>query len=192
MMRTPLLLYGMAFAAFAACAPRQPTLEQASPPPPVTYVQTPVAGPETGSPLLAVLVEIGRLSALPVADQKAEVVRLNDSLTRTGLPSDRLRLALLLVLGDTPVRDDERAKGLLAGVAWDDLAYEAVARLALELVDERRRHARDRLDANTSLEEERALREELEARLRAVEQIETDMNNREVEGDASQAEDPLR
>ena len=189
MMRTPLLLCGMAL---AACAQRQPSVEHASAPPPVTYVQTPVAGPESGSPLLSVLVEIGRLSALPVADQKAEIVRLNDSLARTGLASDRLRLALLLVLGDAGVRDDERAKSLLAGVAWDDLAYEAVARMALELVDERRRHARDRLDANTSLEEERALREELEARLRAVEQIETDMNNREVEGDASQAEDPLR
>jgi len=191
MMRTPLLLCGMAL---AACARgHQPSVEHASDPPPVTYVQTPVAPPETGSPLISVLVNIGNVATLPVAEQKAEVVRLADNLTRTGLPSDRLRLALLLVLGDSAVRDDERARGLLSGEAWNDLGYEAVARLALELVDERRRHARDRLDANTTLEEERALREELEARLRAVEKIETDMNTREVEGgDASQAEDPLR
>ena len=148
---------------------------------------------ETGSPLVSVLSNVGNTVTMPVDEQRAEIVRLTDNFVRSGLPSDRLRLALLLVLGDPTIRDNERARELLAVEALNDLAYETLARLALDLVDERRRHARDRLDASAALDEERKLREELEARLRAVEQIETEMNTREVGGgDASQAEDPLR
>jgi len=166
-------------------------------PPEVAAQPAPAAvaapSPDIGSPLVSVLTNVGRMVTLPVDEQRAEVVRLTDNFSRSGLPSDRLRLALLLVLGDPAIRDNERVKGLLEVEAWNDLAYETLARLALDLVDERRRHARDRLDASAALDEERKLREDLEARLHAVEQIETEMNTREVGGgDASQAEDPLR
>ena len=176
----------------AACAAiHKPVPDNAATQPNVVYVPTPP--PETGSPLLSVLTNVGKLVTMPVAEQEGEVVRLTDNFTRTGLPSDRLRLALMLVLGDASIRDNDRANELLSSEAWGDLSYEALARLALDLVEERRRHTRDRLDASTALEEERKQREELEARLRAVEQIETDMNTREVEAeDASQAEDTVR
>jgi len=173
-----------------ACAGMRKSPPEVHPQPAATVVPP---SPEAGSPLVSVLTNVGRTVTLPVEEQKAEVVRLGDNFARSGLPSDRLRLGLLLVLGDPTVRDNERAKQLLEVEAWSDLAYETLARLALDLVDERRRHARDRLDASAALDEERKLREELEARLRAVEEIETEMNTREVGGgDASQAEDPLR
>jgi hypothetical protein len=169
---------------------RQSPQETISQPAPTPVSHTVI---ETGSPLVSVLSNVGRIVTLPVEEQRAEIVRLTDTFVRSGLPSDRLRLGLLLVLGDPAIRDNERARELLAVEAWNDLAYEALARLALDLVDERRRHARDRLDASAALDEERKLRAELEARLRAVEQIETEMNTREVGGaDASQTADPIR
>jgi hypothetical protein len=173
------------------CAPVHKRPVEPVPAPAVMVVPAPPT--DSGSPLVAVLSNIGRLVTLPQEEQRTELVRLTDNFTRSGLPSDRLRLALLLVLGDPAIRDHERAKAMLEVEAWEDLAYETLARLALDLADERRRHARDRLDASAALDEERKLREELEARLRAVEQIEDEMNTREVGGgDASQAEDPVR
>jgi hypothetical protein len=179
------------FAIVVGCASmRRSPPETITEPAPTPVTQTVI---ETGSPLVSVLSNVGNTVTLPVDEQRSEVVRLTDNFVRSGLPSDRLRLGLLLVLGDPTIRDNERARELLAVEAWHDLAYETLARLALDLVVERRRHARDRLDASAALDEERKLRAELEARLRAVEQIETEMNTREVGGaDASQTADPIR
>jgi hypothetical protein len=143
------------------------------------------------APLIGVLDGVGMTLLLPRERQQEEIVALNDALASTDLASDRMQLALLLTLGDPAVRDAERARALLEGRTFDDAGSETLARVVLELVEERDAHARDRL----ALEQERRLRREFEHRIEAMKAIDTEIDARDLEaetGDASQAEDPVR
>jgi hypothetical protein len=126
-------------------------------------------------------VNVGRA---PAAEQKAALVRAQETVAKDGSPLNRLRLATLLATLPPPLRDDARASELLEGLA--DAASPGAGRLAALLgtqIVERQRLAREverlakdidrqareraRTDAERDKREE-ALRQQLEA-LRAIE-----------------------
>ena len=154
-------------------------------PPQVVVVPGP-APVEPCSPLIGVLGGVGMVILLPVERQEQELAGIEASFARTDLVTDRLRLAMLLTLGDERVRDTERAEELLDGRTWEDTSYEAVARMILELIEERKARASDRLDLSFALEQERRERAELEDRLAQIRAIETEMDARDLPPEGAQ------
>lgn len=154
-------------------------------PPQVVVVPGP-APIEPCSPLIGVLGGVGMVILLPLERQQQELAGIDASLARTGLVTDRLRLAMLLTLGDERIRDTERAQQLIEGHTWEDTSYEAVARLILELIEERKARASDRLDLSFALEQERRQRAELEDRLAQIRAIETEMDARDLRQEGAQ------
>ena len=122
---------------------------------------------------------------LPRERQKEEIRGAEREPRPHRFVTDRLRLAMLLTLGDEEVRDTERARELLEGRTWEDTSYEALARLMLELIEERKARARDRLDLSFALEQERREKSELQARLAEIRAIETEMDARELAPEAN-------
>ncbi len=158
----------------------------ATPPPIVTPQPAPtvVVRPEQAArtPLQGVLGSAGWLITLPRERQQEEVERLARVVERDDLPTDRLRLALLLALGDEAIRDAERVRTLLHGQGLDDdtLASETLIRLVLEVVETRSTSDAERLRLALALEQERERREEVEAKLDALRVLEVEMQEREV------------
>lgn len=169
----------LVFTIAAGCAHRAQVA-----PPQVVVVPGP-APVEPCSPLIGVLSGAGMVVVLPRERQKEEIEALTATLGRTDLVTDRLRLAMLLTLGDEEVRDTERARELLEGRTWEDTSYEALARLMLELIEERKARARDRLDLSFALEQERREKSALQARLAEIRAIETEMDARELAPEAN-------
>lgn len=168
-----LVLLGTASLGRVACVPKEPTL------PPVVVLPAPAAPPET-SPIAGVLDSVGMLLQKPLEAQHAEVTALTHALDRTGLPSDRLRLALILALASPPVGDDDRARALVEARTWERAGYETLARFVLQLLHERAERAQDQRDASAALDAERMAREDLEKRLEAIKAIETDIGSRDL------------
>ncbi|MEQ1507074.1 MAG: hypothetical protein ABMB14_32905, partial [Myxococcota bacterium] len=152
-------------------------------PPQVVVVPSPTPAPEVSSPLVGVLDGVGMMLLLPRERQEQEVAALSAGLASADLPTDRLQLALLLVLGDEAVRDADRAAALLEDRSWNAAGYETLARLVLDLLEERTGHASDKLDAAIALEQERKARKALEERLEAIKAIETEIDARELGAD---------
>jgi hypothetical protein len=184
-----LLVGSVGCALLAACPHHAPP-----DPPSVVVVHDPQQGAGS-SPLAGALDGVGMTLLLPMERQQEEIKVLQNSISRTDLASDRLQLALLLALTDEPIRDTARAGALLAGRSWTDTGSETLARLVLELVEERGAHARDRLDAAEVVDQERRLRRALEERIAAMKAIDTEIDARELGAEAAddgQTEDPVR
>jgi hypothetical protein len=162
--------------------------------PQVVVVHDPVPAATSTTPLVGALDGVGMMMLLPRERQAEEITRLTQSLASADLPTDRIELALLLALGDPSLRDAERARDLLEGRTWDDAGYETLVRVVLALLEERADRQSDKVQAQEAFEAERRLRRELQARLEAMKQIDTEIDARElgVEGQDGQAEDPVR
>lgn len=175
----------------AGC-PRSPEPVMA-PAPQIVVTQPPPVGPPPPA-LNAVLASVGWALALPRERQAEEVDRWTVAVARDDLPTDRLRLALLLALGDPTIQDAEKVRSLLRG-QWfhgEDLAAESLARVVLELVETRETSATTRLALAMELRKEREAREDLEAKLEAIQNIEAEMEARDralVEGEGN-VQDP--
>lgn len=140
------------------------------------------APPSSDVPSLnAVLGSAGWALSLPRERQAEEVERWSESVARDDLPTDRLRLALLLALGDDQVRDHDRVRALLQSQWYEgeSLAAETLARVILEVVETRDEAARQRLRLALQVEEERKARGEAEAALDAIQDIEVEMEARD-------------
>ena len=175
----------------AGCArpvPPPAAVDASTPTPPVPVVVQ-------ISPLVGLLDGAGQALLLPRERQAEEIARIEAGLADADLPTDRLRLAVLLTLGDPELRDEPRAAALLEGRTWSDTGYETVARLILAVVDERSERAADREELAAQLEQQRRRAEALEGRLEALRDIETEMHRDEEAGDAhgdGKAEGPGR
>jgi hypothetical protein len=167
--------------------PRRPAPQ---PPPQVVVVPAPAPHPVSHAPLVGVLDGVGMVLLLPRERQREEVEALAEGLERADLPTDRIQLALLLALGDEGIRDADRARALLENRTWDSSGYETLARLVMQLLEERLDRARDRLDLAEALEAERRARKELEERLEALQAIETEIEARELGAEEDDGDDP--
>lgn len=138
-----------------------------------------------------VLSAVAAVVALPRERQQEEVERCREALANADFASDRLRLALLLLLGDPSLRDTGEARGLIEGRTWDP-TEETLVRLVLALVDEHDQRLTEGVEAREALATERARRKLLEERLEALKAIETDMGQREEGGHVDATSDPDR
>lgn len=130
--------------------------------------------------LPSVLRSAGWALALPRERQVEEVERWRAAVDRDGLPSDRLRLALLLTLGED--RDPEQVQQVLQGqYLAGDLASETLARLLLQLADADRRQRTEAARFQRELTESEAQLDELRGKLEALGAIEIQMHEREME-----------
>lgn len=141
---------------------------------PPQVVLVPAQAVEAPDPVAGLLAAAGVVVGMPRERQQEEVARWTEALARTDLPTDRLRLALILALGDPEVQDPQRVRELLADRTWGDAAYETLARLILEVVETRDDGARTRGE----LEREKLRREELEQQVEALKAIEADIDAR--------------
>jgi hypothetical protein len=161
-----------------------------APAPQVVVVPAPAPTVIEHAPLVGVLDGVGMILLMPRERQKQEVEALADGLARADLPTDRIQLALLLALGDEGIRDADRARALIENRTWDSAGYETLARLVMQLLEERLNRARDRLDLAEALEAERRARRELETKLEAIKAIETEIEARELGAEGDDGYDP--
>lgn len=157
------------FLVFAGCTPK--TL-------PATPAQVVIMpAPPTGdgpSPVSAVLAGMGYVVLLPLDQQRAEIANYREAFERDRLPSDRLRLALILTMADPSLQDPARARELLQEAPFDadQGAYEALARLVLALITERETRVSEASASAEMLSAERARRKELEEKILGFEELE--------------------
>lgn len=128
----------------------------------------------------SVLATAGWAVNMPAERQADEIERWTERVERDDLAADRLRLAMLLVLSEEPLRDDAQARELLTGrwLAGDTGSAEVLSRLLLELVHTRAEAASDQSRTARQLAALRAERDELAAKLEAMEAIEVEMEQR--------------
>lgn len=127
------------------------------------------------------------LTMLSPESQAQELERAEQDYARTGGSIERLRLALLLTLGQGELQDLERARGLLAEAdpATVHPAYAGLGELLASVVAVRlaeQRNSSEKLAAERAyseeLAEERARSEALRKQLEELKDIERQMNER--------------
>lgn len=160
------------------CVPRM--VPPAEPQVVVVPVPAPV-GPM--DPVAGTLAAAGIALGLPRERQSEEIARWSASFDRTQQPTDRLRLAMLLTMGDPELRDADRVRDLLHNRVWsaDHGGYEMLARMLLEVVETRSECQADkvRLTAKAMRELERC--SVIEEQLEALKQVEADIDTRAEE-----------
>lgn len=137
-------------------------------------VVVPAASSDAPSPISGVLAGMGYVLLLSTEQQKEEIHKFAEAFERDRLPSDRLRLALLLTMADPSLREPTRARELIQGASFtaDQGAYEALGRLVLALIEERDARAAEAATAAELYQTERARRRELEEKILAFEELE--------------------
>lgn len=109
--------------------------------------------------------------------EQYEIVRAGH--TADTVYRDKLRLALLLYLPDTPFRDRQGAKQLAKEFLRTPVAHdaedEALAKLLLDVLQEHERVRHKSRDAQQRLKKERELRKTLETQLEQLKAIEQDI-----------------
>ena len=154
-------------------------------PAPVPQIETlvvpaPPPEPAPGDSATVLLAAANVALSMPRERQVEEIDRWAASLERTDLPTDRLRLALLLALGDPAVHDSERVRTLLADRSWGptENGLEALSRSLLELAHERIAGAERAAQHAADLAAEREKRKVLEEQLEALRALEAQINDR--------------
>lgn len=162
-----------------ACSPRPAKVLQ----PQVMMVPVPTPAAPTDS-LSGTLAAAGVALGLPRERQAEEIQRWAETLDRTQLSTDRLRLALLLTLGAPEVRDPERVRTLLHDQSFSSEhgEYELVARMLLEVVETRAETQAKLLELTTTAQRERQRSAVLEEQLEALKQVESAMDAHTNEG----------
>lgn len=143
-------------------------------------------------PVAGTLASAGVVLGMPRERQAEEIERWSVSLDRTQQPTDRLRLAMLLAMGDPAVRDADRVRDLLQDQAWtaDHGGYEMLARLLLEVVETRAEADADRVRLLAKVLAEAERSQVVQEQLDALKQVESDLDARTDVEPAATTGDP--
>jgi len=172
-----LIAMWMASVLFAGCTTTTPPPIPPSPPPePPPAVVIPQPDPRPEKPAApVVIVEPGaaaraldyfnRIRQRPTREQRIELDTLRKTHAGSYSDHDRVRIALLLSLPNTPFADDAQALELLEPLARDTAnEYHALAQLMTTLINEHRRLDRQSAALQQKLDRIRALEKEMQQR----------------------------
>jgi len=154
----------MASVLVAGCTTSPPEVEITQPyprpePPPAPIVLT------EPSAVVRALDHFNRTRQRPVRDQRIEFEAVRKAYAGSHADYDRVRLALLLSLPNTPFADDLQALELLEPLARDTGSeYHALAQLMTALLNEHRRLERQSTALQQKLDRIRALEKEMQQR----------------------------
>lgn len=164
---------------------------RSAPVPEVVVVQQPPSPDAEHSPIASILAGFGYVQGLPVALQREQLAKWEHAFEARRSPADRLRVALVLLLGDPDVRDEARGVELLKTAAWSDeqASYEAFGQVLLlqwervEGLGAEVKEARAAVDKEVrrrkAAEERVAELQVMEERLERLKALESDLGDRE-------------